>query len=798
VIVYLAGKSQFIEDVDSNKIEERILAEYKRTHRRSVGKSELGAWRNSMGFMHRIMEDDGIPNDVGVAIEFGIPQTQKRIDFFLTGKNSASQPSAVIVELKQWTGAEPTNKDAIVKTFLGGASVETEHPSYQAWSYAALLEDFSEAIRDHRVSLAPCAYLHNCVDGSIINSPFYAVHTKRAPAFLRDDAERLRVFIKQHVKHGDSGRIAYQIRDGKISPSKSLADCLASLLQGNREFLMIDDQKLVYETALLLANESNSVNKNVLIVEGGPGTGKSVVAINLLVELTTRLKTVKYVTKNAAPRAVYENRLTGSFTKSRISNLFTGSGAYTETQPNTFDTLVVDEAHRLTAKSGMFQNRGVNQIDELIGSAASSVFFIDENQRVTLKDIGRKEEIRRRAKALGASVTELTLESQFRCNGSDGYLAWVDNTLGIKSTANPTLEGIDYEFVVCSSPNELRSRIVEKNRIRNKARLVAGYCWDWRSKKQPSAMDIVLAEHNFSARWNLTTDGSLWILKPESVSEIGCIHTCQGLELDYVGVLLGPDFIIRDGVVQTDATKRSKMDASIKGYKTLAKQGPGKAKALADEIIKNTYRTLMTRGQKGCYVWSVDPETNEYLAKAASAAIVPSPIAVRHSYATLPLRLLPAAELEPCRNAVPVFDLQIAAGQFSEEQWANPCDWVELPEPFTAKEGFFVARVLGESMNRRIPNGSWCLFKSSAAGSRQGKVVLVELRDVQDAENGGQYTIKVYESTKRAMEDSWEHTSITLRPDSNLPGFSNIELEGDEARELTVRGELVAVLGQRE
>jgi DUF2075 family protein len=798
VIVYLADKSQFLEDVDSNKIEERILAEYKRTHRRSVGKSEVGAWRNSMGFMQRIMQDDGIPNDVGVAIEFGIPQTQKRIDFFLTGKNAASRPSAVIVELKQWTQAESTDKDAVVKTFLGGARVETPHPSYQAWSYAALLEDFSEAIRDHHVSLTPCAYLHNCVDGSVLNNSFYAAHTKKAPIFLRDDAERLRAFIKQHVKHGDSGQIAYQIRDGKISPSKSLADCLASLLQGNREFLMIDDQKLVYETALLLAKESDPVNKNVLIVEGGPGTGKSVVAINLLVELTRQLKTVKYVTKNAAPRAVYENRLTGSFTKSRISNLFTGSGAYTETPANTFDALVVDEAHRLNAKSGMFQNLGENQIKELIESAKFTVFFIDEDQRVTLKDIGTKDEIRRWARAGGATVAEMALESQFRCNGSDGYLAWVDNTLGIRSTANPTLEGIDYEFVVCSSPNELRSRIVEKNRIRNKARLVAGYCWDWKSKKQLDAMDIVLPEHNFSARWNLTTDGSLWILKPESVSEIGCIHTCQGLELDYVGVLLGPDFIIRDGIVQTDATKRSKMDASIKGYKTLSKQDPKKAKALADEIIKNTYRTLLTRGQRGCFVHALDAETNQFLKDAASGGISSESAPEARVHANLPLRLLPEAEVQPYRNAVPIFDLQIAAGQFSEEQWANPCDWVELPEPFMAREGFFVARVVGESMNRRIPNGSWCLFKSSPVGSRKGKVVLVQLRDIQDAETGGQYTIKVYDSTKRSTGESWEHTSITLRPDSNIPGFSNIELGGDEAKELTVRGELVAILGQQE
>jgi DUF2075 family protein len=797
MIVYLAEKSQFLEDVDSNRIDERILAEFQRTNRRSVGRAEINSWRNSLGFMHRIASDEEIPNNAGVAIEFGIPQTSKRIDFILTGRNAENRPTAVIIELKQWTEAEPTKKDAIVKTFLGGANVETEHPSYQAWSYAALMEDFCEPVRERKMSLNPCAYLHNCVHGTTINSPFYAEHTKKAPAFLQKDAEKLRAFIKQHVKHGDSGKIIYEIRDGKISPSKSLADALASLLQGNREFLMIDDQKLVYETALLLAKQSTATQKNVLIVEGGPGTGKSVVAINLLVELTNRKALVKYVTKNAAPRAVYESKLTGLFTRTRITNLFTGAGAYVETPANAFDALVVDEAHRLTAKSGMFQNLGENQIKELIESAKFSVFFIDEDQRVTLKDIGRRDEIKRWANAAGVAVTELELESQFRCNGSNGYLAWVDNTLGIRSTANPTLEGVNYEFRVCSSANELRERIVDKNKLRNKARLVAGYCWDWISKKSPTKRDIVIPEENLSATWNLTTDGSLWILMPESVSEIGCIHTCQGLELDYVGVLIGSDFIVRNGVVQTDATKRSKMDSSVKGYKTLLRANPEEAMARADELIKNTYRTLMTRGQKGCFVYSVDPETNKYFQAAATRSTELRPALRAQPYEGLPLRILPEEEVKPYRNAVPVFDLQLAAGNFSEEQWNVPSDWVELPEPFVAKEGFFVSRVVGESMNRRIPNGAWCLFKASPFGSREGKTVLVQLRDLQDPETGGRYTVKVYDSTKRKGRDTWEHVSITLRPDSNLPGFSNLEFKGEPVEELTIRGELVAVLGQQ-
>jgi DUF2075 family protein len=261
----------------------------------------------------------------------------------------------------------------------------------------------------------------------------------------------------------------------------------------------------------------------------------------------------------------------------------------------------------------MFQNLGENQIKELINSAKFSVFFIDEDQRVTFKDIGEKEEIRKWAMECGAQVQELALESQFRCNGSDGYLAWVDNVLQIRETANPTLEGIDYEFRVCDSPQELRELVLQRNKINNKARLVAGYCWDWVSRGKSSVMDIVLPEHNFSARWNLAEDGSLWILKPESVSEVGCIHTCQGLELDYIGVILGPDLVARNGVLQAVPEKRARTDASIKGYKAMLKSEPERARRKAAEIIKNTYRTLLTRGQKGCFVFSVDPETNQYL-----------------------------------------------------------------------------------------------------------------------------------------------------------------------------------------
>lgn len=232
---------------------------------------------------------------------------------------------------------------------------------------------------------------------------------------------------------------------------------------------------MVYENALAAAKKDDG-KRRVVLIDGGPGTGKSVVAINLLVALTRAGLTSKYVTKNAAPRAVYEARLVGSFRKSEFAHMFAGSGQFTKAEPDSFDTLVVDEAHRLNEKSGLFANLGENQIKELIQAARTTIFFVDNDQRIHLKDIGHSEEILRWSSELGAQVTMMKLESQFRCNGSDGFLAWIDNTLQVRPTANETLEPGEFDFQVFDSPNDLHMAIIERNFERNRARMVAGYC----------------------------------------------------------------------------------------------------------------------------------------------------------------------------------------------------------------------------------------------------------------------------------------------------------------------------------
>lgn len=612
MIVYNATKTEFLNDVLSNEIENIVLKNVKLKLNRGVSISEIKSWASSLSYMDRIMQDNMIPNDCGIAIEYQIPQTGKRIDFIISGQNEDNTDAVILIELKQWSEARLTSKDSIVETFVGGRVGEHTHPSYQAWSYATLLKGFNEVVYKENIQLHPCAYLHNYAEDGVIRNEFYAEYINKAPVFLKSDAIKLRDFIKKYVKYGDRSNILYRIENGKIKPSKMLADSITKMIKGNQEFVMIDDQKVVYENAIALAKHASEKNKQVLIVKGGPGTGKSVVAINLLVELTRLGLLTQYVSKNAAPRAVYEARLTGSLKATEIRNMFRGSGAFIDSPANEYDALIVDEAHRLNRFSGLYSNMGENQIKEIIHASKFAIFFLDEDQRVTLKDIGQKEEIIKWAHLSGAGITELELNSQFRCNGSDGYLAWLDNTLQIRETVNQDLTGIDYDFRVLDNPAELRGLIFEKNNINNRARLVAGYCWKWPSKKDFNAYDIEFPEYDFRMKWNLTEDGSTWIISPKSVNEVGCIHTCQGLEVDYIGVIIGEDLIVRNGLVITDATKRASSDNSVKGYKKLLKENPDEAKEKLDLIIKNTYRTLMTRGMKGCYVYCVDDETREW------------------------------------------------------------------------------------------------------------------------------------------------------------------------------------------
>lgn len=610
MIIYKGTIKEFKQSVAMGEIADKIDDLFKK-NRIPNNDSQYRAFQNSLTHMYMVLNDREISEELEVAIEYQIPSTSKRVDFIVTGRDSINKEKGIIIELKQWEKAQHTSKADVVTTYVGGGIRPVAHPSYQAYSYAKTIENYCSYVYDNEIELLPCSYLHNYKDKyrEEIDNDFYRAIIDLSPMFLKRDVERLRDFIKSNITKSDKGSLLYGIENGKIKPSKALQDALYSMFIGNKEFYMIDEQKVAYSTILNLIDLSfENKQKSTIIIEGGPGTGKSVIALSLLVELRDKL--VYYATKNAAPKEVFKKRLLqGDYKKSYIEALFKSTGSFIDVPKNSFDCLLVDEAHRANEKTGLF-SKGYNQIYEIIDASWVSVFFIDEDQIVTIKDFGTIEEIKRCATILNSHIysgDDYKLTSQFRCNGSDGYISFLDDVLAIRETANYNSFDLGYDIKIYDSPTVMKEDLRVKNNIKNKARILAGYCYEWVSKNNPDGdvYDITL-EEGFKAKWNLSNTKT-FAIDENSFEQVGCIHTAQGIEFDYVGVIIGKDLRYENDKVITDHTKRAKTDKSLSGMKKHNLYDK------ADRIIRNTYRTLLTRGQKGCYIYCEDKALSKYL-----------------------------------------------------------------------------------------------------------------------------------------------------------------------------------------
>lgn len=338
MLVYDGTKIDFLKSVEQDTIAYEIERNIYEKMNRHTAKNEFRSWENSLEYMYKVLNDNTIPDNSGIAIEYNIPQTSKRVDFLISGYDRKEKGNIIIIELKQWDKLESIkNKDALVETYTGNAMRQVVHPSYQAWSYAMLIADYNQFVQDQKIQLRPCSYLHNYrrKENDPLDEEQYQIYLEDAPAFTRGQVDRLRAYIKKSIHRGDNKELLYSVEHGKIRPSKSLQESIAKMLDGNREFVMLDEQKVVYEEVL---NTSRCAMKNdkkkVVIVQGGPGTGKTVVAINLLAKLTNENQFCQYVSKNSAPRNVYQKKLKGKIKKSSVDNMFKGSGIYTETEEN--------------------------------------------------------------------------------------------------------------------------------------------------------------------------------------------------------------------------------------------------------------------------------------------------------------------------------------------------------------------------------------------------------------------------------------------------------------------------------
>ena len=623
MIVYNANKELFVQDVKTGVIATKILNLIREKGLNAGQEREFASWHNSMKFMRDIVDDPEIDDDVQIAIEYNIPQTSKRVDFIIIGSNASNNESIVIVELKQWSRAEVVDDDMhfSVRTYVANDKRIVCHPSYQAYSYSRFLANYSQAIHEKHIHLIPCAYLHNYLPAykSALAAGIYKDWYTSAPFFIMDEVQQFNAFIKKFItKKSSQGDLLYLIENGRIKPTKSLQDALATMVRGTPVFDLLDEQAVCFDMCIRTMLQClKDKKKRTILVQGGPGTGKSVLAVNLLLHFITCSCNAAYVTKNSAPRQAFLSILSKNKAENiaEISQLFRSPFGLSQVPRNSYDCLIVDEAHRLVNKMYGDWN-GENQVKECINASLLTVFMLDEDQAVTTKDIGSVQEISRWCKNLGSTIImreETKLTSQFRCNGSDSYIQFIDNLLQRgKETVSVSLSELNYDFRIFDDASQMRDVLREKNAGNNKARMVAGYCYDWNVKHYRGDIDIELPG-GFQAKWNLEND-KIWAINPNSFEEVGCIHTAQGLEFDYVGVLIGKDlrFDEQSGRVITDKSAISKDDKSS-GIRSASTEE-------AHRLILNTYKTLLTRGQKGCFVYCEDEALKNYFKRMIRSA----------------------------------------------------------------------------------------------------------------------------------------------------------------------------------
>ena len=816
-----SGMSQnFIRDAVHNQIAGKLSDAFIKHYRYKPSPSEVNSWRNSLRAVSGVFQEANL-NDHGVILEFQLPLTSRRLDCLICGKDNDRRDHAVIIELKQWDRCGKSNGDNLVSTWVGGGERDILHPSAQVGQYHCYLADNHTAFHEGPapVRLKSCAYLHNYYaedNDPLLDDAFKAL-LAQFPTFTADDVPLIKDFLIKELSGGCGQPVLKKIEESKYRPSKKLMQHVSNVIQGKKEYILLDEQFVVYNKVLACSNEGfHDRRKTVITVKGGPGTGKSVIAINLMSDLLSKGLNAHYATGSKAFTETLR-RIIGI----QGSSQFKYFNSYAQAQSNEIDIMICDEAHRIRKTSNnrftpKVQQSKKTQIQEILDASKVSVFFIDDKQVVRPDEIGSSAFIREQAEKNKCRIFEYELEAQFRCAGSDGFVNWINNTLDIERTANVIWEGDEsFEFLIFQSLEALDAAIREKASQGFTARLTAGFCWPW---SNPDAQGLLLPDvqiGDYKKPWNAKPDARrlaqgiprapLWAYDPNGINQIGCIYTAQGFEFDYVGVIIGNDLTYNFDDQKWIGHRENSFDTPVK-----------RAQDKFIDLVKNTYRVLFSRGMKGCYAYFMDKDTERFFkSRMDMSAIQKQSLSTREvstiqeEAAILPFRHLSPGEVKPFENCIPLYDLKAAAGRFSDEQqikeWMNrqgdeeiaEFDWIELPDPFRHRKGLFVAQVVGESMNRRIPNGAWCLFRLNPGGTRQGKVVLAQHRDITDIDSGGQnYTVKVYNSTKEEFPDgSWRHTSVILKPDTNMPGYEPIVIPHENAEDVKIIAELVAVLG---
>ena len=615
--LYSGMSLDFIRDTTRNQIAEKLKEAFFAYYRYNPSPAEVQSWRNSLRAMKDVVELAPL-HDHGVLLEYQLPLSSKRIDCLLCGRDERDLDEAVIVELKQWERCEPAEPNNLVRSWVGGRERDLLHPSVQVGQYRQYLEDTHSAFNEEPspILLSACSYLHNYIPTS--DDPILAPKFKEAletnPLFDADGAQALAEFLGARLRGGNGGPVLQRVEQSRFRPSRKLMDYVSATIKSKSPWILLDEQLVVYER--IRATVKTGLfgrRKQVVIVHGGPGTGKSVLAINLMADLLRESRNAQYATGSKAFTETLWN-IVGS--RSRAT--FKYFNSYGSAEFDAVDVLICDESHRIreTSANRFTKKRDRTrkpQVQELLAAAKVAVFFIDDRQIVRPNEIGSTSHIREHAAAVNAIISEYELEVQFRCAGSDGFVNWVDNTLGIRRTANVLWDGADgFDFQIVDSPEELESRIRARAAEGYTARVAAGFCWPWSEPRADGTLvdDVVIGE--FRRPWDAkpgsrrlapgVPPAALWATDPSGINQIGCVYNIQGFELDYVGVIWGRDLRYSLDQQTWIGDKSESADAVVK-----------RSKDLFLDLVKNTYRVLLSRGIRGCYVTFLDRDTERFV-----------------------------------------------------------------------------------------------------------------------------------------------------------------------------------------
>ena len=642
-VLYQAPQAQFISEVERNLVSQKMrhTAEQAGIH---SAENEIASWENNAPHIARLLTQCGA-KDSYVTFEFLVPFSRKRIDCMIYGTGDDNSENVIHIELKQWsnktvgvadsdgnfTTDEEANRqpdDVIfnVEAFTGHANRIVAHPSQQVKGYQGYLSNFIEVFSNHEISLTGLAYCYNWANPSFLYDEKYAALLSQFPTYAKDQFDDLTAKLTGLLKKGEGLSIFNKVIQSPIRPSKKLLNEVTSMIeQGDTSaFSLLEDQivarNMILDKIRPLLNAKGKFQKSVILVKGGPGTGKTVIALHILAELSRYQLSVQYATKSKPLLEGVRHQI-----RPQARLLFHNVTSYVPatTNENALDVILVDEAHRIENFTidryrPERSETGMPQVDTIIRAAKVSVFFIDDRQAIRGREIGSAELIREAAKRWNATIEECELTSQFRCNGSDNYMDWLEQVLYNKPiTSSFKLE--DFDLEIFTDPQTMYDALVEQNnKPEQTARLMAGFCWPW--SKEVVNGDLVrdVQIGKFAMPWE-TSDGVPyqkltkkyprwyeWAYKPLGIEQVGCIYTAQGFEFDYAGVIIGEDLRYNPVSKQIFTDKSSCKDPVLR-------QNRQEAIMTFDDYVRNIYRVLMSRGMKGCFLYICDDNLRNYM-----------------------------------------------------------------------------------------------------------------------------------------------------------------------------------------